>query len=190
MKIILVSGLKRSGKDYVSSIIKDLTNSDNFAYADPIKDIISISMNLTQSKLDNYKNDNIKLLSRETNGYEEEIINFRSFLQNLGSEALKKYFGKDVWANIALDSATRSNKDIIVMSDFRYYSEYKVFKESDYSVYTIKVINDDLINEDKHSSETELDNMNFVFDFNIDNTGKPKDILEKVKDILEKIRKT
>ena len=60
-KIILVAGKKRSGKDTFLNTAKEYVeangiNSDSFAFADPMKTILSSMLSISKDTLDEYKN--------------------------------------------------------------------------------------------------------------------------------------
>ena len=57
----------------------------------------------------------------------------------------------------------KSEADIIIIPDFRFMVEHIP------NAVTIRILNDDIVNDTDHLSETEL--INFDFDMSIDNTG-------------------
>ncbi len=162
---ILISGYKRSGKDYISDILVKALDAEKHSFASPIKDIIATTLNITQPLLDELKNDESALFVH--NGLHHiAITDFRSILQVFGTEAMKKHFGDDVWANLLASKLDTTKLNIV--SDWRFVSEYDVLNEID-DVVTVRVITDD-INTDMHPSETGLDG--FKFDAVIDNSAK------------------
>jgi hypothetical protein len=186
-KIFLINGLARSGKDYNAEVLKEAAQEKgsscsilHFAYA--IKDIISISTELSIQEINDLKNDEEPILAR-FNGHQKIFSNFRSLLQRFGTEAMKKYFGDDVWANIVLREIQKRDSDIFIIPDWRFLSEIKTLHELEnkgYDIITIKIIDRNIKRINNHASETELDE--YVPDFVIDNTGHPcnKGVLREI----------
>ena len=62
MKIVLIAGAKRSGKDFSASLLKNkLPRSEIFAFADPIKIMASETLGITVAEFDNFKNNSAML---------------------------------------------------------------------------------------------------------------------------------
>jgi len=183
MKIILINGKKRSGKDYFARLLQDELYKNKktsyvIGFADPLKDIIAKSLNVSLVDLDTFKNDKEKIIVRK-NGFQEIITDFRQVLQTFGTEAMKKYFGEDVWVKLLLSQAHSSHVDYVIVPDFRFLSE-------EISEITVKIRNDEIDNacKDSHRSENELND--FKFSYTIDNTGY-RDIEEDVKDFVKEL---
>jgi len=171
--IILVNGKKRAGKDYFARELKKKLESldktaEIMSFADPLKDIMGISLGVTFEELEDMKNAEKKVCYLEkplsVDSYPQTIgmNNAREILQKFGTEGMKKYFGAAVWANLLKDLATKSSADYVIVPDFR-------FKVEQISDLTVKVANDNIKSEDTHASETELND--FKFSYVIDNTG-------------------
>lgn len=196
--LILIGGKKRSGKDFTKDFMVDNFGGGSVSYADPIKQIIAKTFGITVEELDYYKNEEEKLYTLKKKNkdkdkddyYHQPIINFREILQNFGTDAMKPFFGNNVWAIKAIEQANALNKDIIVIPDFRFIEEYTVAleesKKSNFKLVTIKIVNDDIKDEDSHSSEKELEESGFEFDYIIDNTGRPN-ISPKISEVFESI---
>lgn len=160
MEIILINGEKRSGKNYLAELIKNEFKKHNktfkiMAFADPIKDIISIALNISLDELDEYKNKKTPICINN-----KEVTNSRKILQDFGTEAMRKYFGESVWVDVFLRKIQNLNCDYILVPDFRFLIEAL-------SSYTIHIINDDVIDtSDKHRSENELKDFKFLYKLN------------------------
>ena len=179
MNVILISGLKRSGKDFVAEKLQEkMYSSKVFALAEPLKDIIATTMGISVYELEDYKNDG-RMLSLDPVGgcYNYEgVTDFRSILQRFGTEAMKKHFGDDVWVNLLIDNIYNLSLTTVIVSDWRFMSEYNALADV-YDVWTVRV-HDDNLTPDDHVSETEL--MDFNFDLVVDNTAKDDSILAEV----------
>jgi len=187
-KIIMVSGLKRSGKDYISNIIKnELTKKgytvDIFAFAKPIKDIITKTLNISLDELDLYKNEKSPISINGT-----ICTDMRKVLQDFG-EVMKDTFGKDVWVKAMLNNINNSKADIIIISDFRFLIEYESLKSLDHNITTINVLDFNLKLDDAHPSERELIDNDFKYDICLDNTAKNDNIVDHVKSLIRTIFK-
>lgn len=167
-ELILIGGNKRSGKNFVADIIKEefekLGNVvDVYAFADPIKDILCQTFCVDVDELNELKNENTPILFNLKN--REFTINMRDIIQKFGTEGMQKSFGIDVWKNKALEFIKYSKANKILITDFRFASEYIN------NAKTIQIINNDIKEKETHISETSL--KDFRFDNIIDNTGKP-----------------
>ncbi len=179
MNVILISGLKRSGKDFVAEKLQEkMYNSEVFAFAEPLKDIIATTMCLKMGDLEKYKNDGEHIFTHTEmlNADPEPFANFRSILQRFGTEAMKKHFGDDVWVNLLIDKLYNISLTTVIVSDWRFMSEYNALADVA-DVWTVRV-HDDNLTPDDHASETEL--MDFNFDLVVDNTAKDDSILAEV----------
>jgi len=199
-KLILINGLKRSGKDFTCEKITEYVGAENVAtavFASPIKEIMADTLGITVDNINLYKNESenygIKIMAYPENLPEEQIgeIDFRKILQVFGTEAMKKHFGDDVWAKIGVDKVTASKKEWNIIPDFRFVSEFEEAKRQaeleGYEVITILVKNNDIPDTDLHASERDLKDHKFKFDFTINNTGQP-DISVYVENIIENIK--
>jgi hypothetical protein len=164
MKYILINGKKRAGKDFFASLLKVELESAGYtaevlSFAGPIKDIMSIALNITHDELDEFKNNKASICIQN-----KHVSDARQVLQNFGTEAMKKYFGEDVWVNLLCAQAEKTNADFIIVPDFRFFSEHLP------GSVTVRIINSDTYSTlDLHRSENELNE--FVFDYELDNTG-------------------
>lgn len=187
-RVILVHGKKRSGKDFFSDSLKLALEEKGysckkFAFADVFKDILCITFGITLDDLEDWKNEKAQLGVTDNNGY-QELIDFRELHQNFGDTAMKKYFGKLVWANfikdeIMFDQYSDKPSDFIIVSDFRVPEEY-----IENSI-TVKIFDNSKIDKsDSHRTENSL--LDFQFDFELDNTRHP-DLNGYISQFLENL---
>lgn len=188
MKIILVNGKKRSGKDYFANQLQEELDNQGYSseimsFADPLKLIVADTFGITTEELDNYKNKSTPVGVIHY-GYETDscskITDFRLILQRFGTEAMKPWFGEDVWVTLLLERARDLDVDFVIVPDFRFSIE-----DIDGSI-TVKIRNDDVEKNstDDHASENELND--FVFDYTIDNSGY-KDLTDDVQSFITQI---
>jgi hypothetical protein len=188
MEFILVNGKKRAGKDYFAqSLKKELETLGHTAqvmsFADPIKDMMATTFNITHEQLDEMKNEEAVIGTQEAtfDGYEcYHLTDMRKVLQNFGTEAMKPWFGEDVWVELLLKNARDSGSDFVIVPDFRFLTE------NIEGGFTVKICNSDVENNasDNHRSENELNDFEFMYE--IDNTGHP-DVTKLVQDLIKEL---
>ena len=166
--IIQLSGRKRSGKDWTAAAIKHELESHGYSvevmsFAEPLKDIASIILDMPLSDLEFAKNTDAYLLE-STNSQPEYLISFRSLLQRLGTEAMKKYFGKSVWYDLLINRIEQSSADYILVPDYRFP------EETIPGALTVRIYSTSVDLTDNHISETALDN--HTFNYVLDNSNK------------------
>lgn len=179
MRIFLISGAKRSGKDFVGEELKhqlELLGQPSviLKFADAVKEILAQSLGLTLEELEYLKNDEsqkIQILGND--------LTMRFILQHFATEAMQSAFGKTVWRDLLIKKI-KSLKNIknIIITDFRFFHEN--FDLLGAKKTTVKVLGGEF---DEHQSEHGLDG--FKFDFVIDNRSGSKDITLDVLRIIQ-----
>lgn len=192
--IILIHGLKRSGKDTFASILKELEPAVEIKpFAGPLKEITAKAFDLSLSTVDYLKNDeSIKIGFRSPQEKMCTGNSMRNFLQNLGTEAMKPIFGDYVWAKLFTDSYLKSPKGcIFVAPDFRVIEEYQyiiseaITANADaLDVVTIKIQRDE-VQESGDTHITEQGLADFEFDYVVDNNGTLEDLRAEAVDFLD-----
>ena len=166
--IIQLSGRKRSGKDWTATAIKQQLELHGYSvevmsFAEPLKDIASIILDMPLSDLESAKNNNDSIYQTGSY-YNEYLTTFRSMLQKLGTEAMKKYFGDFVWYDLLINRIEQSSADYILVPDYRFP------EETIPGALTVRIYSTSVDLMDNHISETALDD--FVFDHVLDNSNK------------------
>ena len=156
MKVILISGKKRSGKDYTGAMmVEKLTGRgykvESLSYAKPLKDYACDLLGLSPIELETRKN---------VEGSFERL-----FLQRLGS-LFRNVVNVNFWVNKAIESIKKSNADVIVITDCRYPNEIQPLEEL-FETHTFRIESNDVDLDDTHESETALDE--YPFDMHIFN---------------------
>lgn len=169
-KVILVGGKKRSGKDFVSDLIKQKLESygksvDTVAFADEIKTILCTTLGVTLDEFNEFKNSDTEI------NFADKSITFRKLIQNFGTDAMQTSFGKFVWRNKVIDFIEETEADYVIVTDFRFPAEY-------IESFTVNIINGEIQTDDSHTSENSMND--WIWDYIIDNTSKkPLDELNK-----------
>lgn len=189
--IIQLLGQARAGKDFTAQSLKEYYISKGYtveikSYAAPMKRIAATLFGISLEQLDDFKNRSSEVLIKV---YDEGIkdkflfeLNFRTFLQHLGSDAIKPEFGNSVWADLMKIHIQQSDADIIIIPDCRFTTELQTFPTS----ITVRVINSSLEPPMDHASELEL--LEYPVDFTVDNTDY-KLTSEEVAHLAESILK-
>lgn len=188
--VILVSGYKRAGKDYCSSLVAtQLANmsltTELLSFAAPMKRIIATTFGISLEQLDEYKNDSydtcrLQHWSEDTLDTETD---FRSILQNFGTEAMKPEFGDNVWGELMANNLRKSDADVVIIPDYRYDLEADYLISQGFNVTTLHVRS---VNKstDTHSSETLPSG---TPDFTIDNSKKDDSVQLAVSSYIKSI---
>jgi hypothetical protein len=161
--IVLLSGWKGSGKDYIGDIIEKEYGYIKKKIGQSLKDEVSDKYNISRNLLETQEGKNIVFKNGET---------YRDLLIRHG-EAKKE---KDInyWVkNIVLE-------DSIVISDWRFVEEYEYLKKTGCNIITIRIERFDKI-ETECKTEHSLDD--FKFDYKISNSigTSSENILEMLK---------
>lgn len=174
-KVLLIAGQKRSGKDTLANLVKDEVQRlgktvEVMSFAYPMKNILAITLGITMEELDDLKND---------------VNNpHRGYLQRLGTEGMKPWFGKSVWTNLAMEVARKSEADVVIFADFRFPEEGAQFPFK-FDTTTLKVFRDSLKSDeaDQHISERALDD--YHFDMEVMNDGDLLDLRASALEVAQ-----
>lgn len=176
MKIYVISGKARHGKDTVALDIKEIYEKKglkviNLAYGSYIKEYAK----------------------RISNWDGSEETKPRELLQELGTDIIRKKIDNDFFVRrICEDIKVYSYYfDIITISDARFPNEMEWPKKNFENVINVRVIRDGYDSvlsekEQKHLTETALDEYN-SYDYVIHNDGTLSDLKEKVYDVVRKV---
>ena len=169
MKIIILSGKARSGKNEVANILKNKLSGKTIiiAYASYLK-----------------------TYAHEIIGWNlDENTKPRTFLQEIG-DLVKKIDSKFLVNRILQDIEVYKNYfDNIIISDARFVDEIEMIKNKyDSIVIRINGKESDLTEIQKHhNTETSLDDYN-KYDYSINNDGNLNELEEKINNVLEELK--
>jgi phosphomevalonate kinase len=167
MKIIGISGKKKSGKDTVASLLAanlPKGSAIRYHFADALKREVAIMYGVTVDFIESHKDA------------------FRLILQGHGTDYKRNLYGHDYWVRKveeALPQFERSGFKVLLIPDVRFFDEAEWVRKQGGSVIRVTKMYDDTT--DKHPSEIELDD--YKFDKVIENNGTLKDLLTKVLEI-------
>ena len=165
--IIQISGKKRAGKDTLAKFLLNAYQDQGksvelISFAEPLKNIAATILNVTPTQLDTFKNEPelYKLVTMNKDNF-VTVTNYRSVLQLLGSEAMKKWFGPNVWVDLLNHRINQSKADVIIIPDWRFKSE------AINNTVKLRVLTH-IKSTDTHVSEIDLDDYT-DFNYYIDN---------------------
>ncbi len=120
MRLLIICGRKRSGKDTVADIICSKYETDKYtinrlALATCLKEIFTETFNLSIDKLDQMKNNNLIFVNN---------IKMRDCIINFG-ETIKNRINKNIWCEMV--EKKLDNNKINIITDMRYEHEYMYF---------------------------------------------------------------
>lgn len=223
--LIAISGCKNAGKDSITSMLQYCLSVPkifrqywiykNFrkwispkykrlAFADPLKRMLAILLNVPVSKFNNrhFKEDcviNIPTLDYSLSAFNEESdilsdskfnklvknldpsltqsnLTIRQLMQYFGTEICQKYFGRNVWINSTLKHANNPT----IISDLRFKAEYDAVKERNGFVIYVDRPGCEF---GQHASEREMEELlnSNKYDLIIHNDGSAKDLFNQIK---------
>jgi hypothetical protein len=201
--IIGINGRINHGKDEVAKIIQYLTfiNSkeslkDYCTYnyfknssltmmspwqvkkmAYKLKQIASILLNVPIAKFEDRDFKDVQL------PVEWDYMTVRTFLQKLGTEAMREGLHQNTWANAFWSDYDEDNNHWLI-TDIRFPNEYESVKDRNGIV--IKVVRDIEIPKHEHESETALDS--YRFDYVIDNNKDINHLISEVETLLKDLK--
>lgn len=187
-KVIMIGGKKRSGKDTTAAYIKEYLRLQGktveiISFADTLKGIMALLFDTSVQEIDYYKNNPSKVWVEVLN-HDNLVLqqtDFRRLLQILGTECRDKYFGRNIWVDIAKGHILAARTDYVIIPDLRFPFEYEGVL-SDFDTKTIKITRDQVGVIDNHLSEIGLDD--FVADYSITNNGTIDELKDKLAKVL------
>lgn len=171
VKVILISGKARSGKDQTAQYFKDILVKNGRKaiichYADALKHFLKNSLGWDGNK--------------DEKG--------RELLQRWGTDIIRKN-NPDCWVNIIIELLKGLEKTdyYVIIPDTRFKNEIEKIKDNDFRSITVRVerpnFNNGLTEEQKnHPSETDLDD--YDFDYYIDNDKGLEELQKAVQKII------
>ena len=173
MRVILISGSARFGKDSVAFIMKELLEKQK-------KKVLII-----------HYADNLKLFAKNYFGWSgQKDQKGRELLQWLGTDVVRKNY-EDTWVDmiVALLKGIKTLYDYVIIPDVRFPNEIDKMCDN-FDCITIRIIRPNFDNgltdeQKKHPSETALDN--YPMEYELINDGDLEKLLETTKTFLKNI---
>ncbi len=163
--IILISGLKRSGKNYTATKLQEYLQQHNLtahqiSFAKKLKEDVAEIFEITVGEVETLKDDNIMLYYGSCLAYN---FTMRKILQQYGM--LRRKENDSVWIEYVEDEILENDFDVYIITDWRFKSEFEYFDWDDkiYNIIDLRIENDYLEHDDEHISENDLKGFNFTY---------------------------
>ena len=182
--VVLISGKMRSGKNTFADILIDEMSKAEpnknviFDYfAKPVKDQCKeVFRNLTDYLNDVSKRTGVKCIyTDDDNWYEDKNDITRILLQTYATDIFRDMVDDLYWAKTMKTKIEQSNRDVILITDWRFRNEAEVICDSkDYKTIKVRIDRPELViphsEVTQHQSEIDLDDYK-EFDFSILNNS-------------------
>jgi hypothetical protein len=179
---IAVCGLKRSGKDSISSYIENKLGYQHVKISSKLKDTVRDLFQLTHDEVETDLKDRV---------HSRWGIEPRRLLQFFGTEVFQFQLqtlipnvGRTFWVQNVMETCKKKKYTNIVISDLRFPHELEVIRQFYDQVFVIRVNRPGLEFQDGHCSEQE--HILLREDAVINNVGSLKDLYDRVDSILLK----
>lgn len=171
VQIIGLVGQKRSGKDSVAGFLAPY-GFRRLALAEPIKRIAMDLFGFTREQVEGIDYDREQILP-------EWDVSVRQILQRIGSE-LGRQIHPDLWIRKLMMQVDLWDEDRFVIPDVRHLNEVREIRARGGQIW--KIERPSFVNDDTHSSETEI--ASIEPDLVIVNDGTLEDLRIEVKKCL------
>ena len=173
MRVILISGSARFGKDSTAFMMKELLEKQQ-------KKVLII-----------HYADNLKLFAKNYFGWSgQKDQKGRELLQWLGTDVIRKNY-EDTWVDmvVALLKGIKTLYDYIIIPDVRFPNEIDRMRDN-FDCITVRVIRPNFDNglteeQRKHPSETALDN--YPMEYELINDGDLEKLLDTTRTFIKNI---
>lgn len=205
--IIAISGKKQSGKNTVSDMIADILDKkrdieiEEGSFAKILKEFLAKIIGVDSGMFED-EQFKTKSLGEEFDIVDKSKIESKVLYSNItprflmeyvGTELIRKQWNKNIWVYGLLNKYKEirrkynfDNKQLVfVVSDLRFRNELEIFKREERNLYTIRVVRNEVAQESKSESETDLDNYK-DWDYVIYNNGTETDLRKEVEKALLK----
>lgn len=155
--IIGLVGKRTAGKDTVGAYLVKEYSFERKAFADPLKRSVAALFDIPFSEIDRLKSDEYGTVVSIAHTHEDEIkiYSFVEFLQRYGTESHRGVFGNSFWIDQTLPMGGFYTGRKIVITDCRFKNEAERIQTLGGII--IRINRPGLDDKDRHSSETEQD---------------------------------
>lgn len=172
-KIILLSGIKRCGKDTFANYLSKKYGYHHLKITTKLKDCIKLLFNLQDKDFEEKKEDinpNWNISSRRLMQFIGTDI-FQYKIQELIPDIGRNFWIKSLLNEELINNLVTKNHYKIVISDLRFLHEYNEFKKLNIPFIHIRINNPNLnYKKDNHISETELYQLSYNYEIKNDST--------------------
>ncbi len=172
-KIILLSGIKRCGKDTFANYLSKNYGYHHVKITNKLKDCIKLLFNLQDKDFEEKKEDinpNWNVSSRRLMQFIGTDI-FQYKIQELIPDIGRNFWIKSLLNEELINNLVTKNDYKIVISDLRFLHEYNEFEKLNIPFIHIRINNPNLkYKKDNHISETELYQLSYNYEIKNDST--------------------
>jgi len=136
--IIGFTGKKTAGKTSAAKFINEKYGYPIFSFADALKEMIVTAGMATPEEV-----------------YQSKPENVRWLLQKIGTDIIRNQINPNFWVDKMTDKIINCKEKIIIIDDIRFLNERKFVL--DFNGVLIKIIRNNVYNNDTHQSEIEID---------------------------------
>ena len=171
MKLFLITGEARHGKDTTASYIESYLKGYKISISDSLKKILGNKLGISIGKIDYHKNNHVLYKG----------LDIRSELRKTAKVFLQldhHYFVTKV-----IEKIKQQNNDVVVIPDLRFKNEYFALKETFDDITIIRIIRETT----NISDVIHLDKEIIGEDYIIKNNGTLEDLQIKIENIIKEI---
>ena len=129
-KIIGITGLKGSGKDTIGDIICKNFDFQKVAFADKLKDVVSVLFNWDRKMLSGFEPEDREIREKPDEFWSKKLeteFTPRMALQKIGTEVMRNNFNKSIWVYCLENKLLNEDKNFVV-TDVRFRNEIEMIK--------------------------------------------------------------
>lgn len=194
--IVLVTGLKGSGKDTVGEWLHNQYGYKKMSFANPLKDVVSTMFGWERSKLEG-ENINDRVWRETIDEHWSQLlgrkITPRLILQEIGTDVIRKGFNDDFWIFSAMSQL--NTQDDFCFTDVRFPNEIIKIKKTFPNVITLNIVRsplpdwygdiDKAIQQNIHESEYTMSLHPELIDYTVTNDSDIVTMCKTVDFILD-----
>jgi hypothetical protein len=202
--ILVICGLKGSGKDTIGDYLIQNYNFKRFHFGDALKDVCSILFGWTRKLLEGDTKESRIFRETEDIWWSKKLgfkITPRIAFQKIGTDVIRKHFHMDIWTLIIerriSEFQNKHNTQNIVITDCRFQNEIQMVRS--YGAKLISVYRNlpewfipykkGEISAPENVHVSEYDWIRTEFDFEIKNEGTYKNLYETIELYYQSLKK-
>lgn len=172
-----VTGKAGCGKNTLANFLIKNHNFIEMSFADTIKDMACVLLNVNREQLEELKINNAPLLGTEN-------ITARYILQTLGTEWGRNLISRDIWINNLRQKIINNISKNIIITDVRFPNEFEMLTKLGF--HFIKIIPKKELLHLKEDNNHESESYDFKDCIIINNFGTLEDFESNIKLFIEK----
>lgn len=187
--VVVITGVKRSGKDTVAAYLLNRMIDKKYALADPIREVCKTIFDWKDEDFQGEKKEQIDSYWRLSPRQAMQWIGTEAFQYYIGNDfpLFKKEIGRCIWVYKFLKWRDKFPYSSIVISDLRFHHELDTLEENlGNEVISMRVNNNRINPDNTHASEQDIPDLNV--DYDIDNSGNLFYLYSQLNEFLDYYR--